>query len=372
MTIAVHIHFSNDKKDPKINFNYRCFTIIAATYPEHQFIFFFDTPFNVSLITQKNIQPVLLAPQIKNRLLGYYWYNFKLPALLNKFNADLFVSNGINGSFRSNVKQCIILQDLSFLNKGNLFSSSDARYFKKFFKKIISKVSYIALSNDHNRAVLSNLFPETKELNHVIGFAANDPDKTFDFDEKENIKSRYTKGKEYFLSYITDGSLTNTTILLKAFSTFKKRQLSNMQLVLVIFTHQKESPLKDLSSYKYRDDVKLLFAENDDQLAEITAAAYAAIYLPAFEYMDDIGIATLKNNIPLIISKNDFNKSLYVDAAIYTTMDEKNIAENMMQLYKNEHTRNEQIQKGKELTTICTWENTAFNLWKAIQEATEK
>ena len=370
MTIAVHIHLSDDKNYP--DFNYRCITILAATYPEHNFVFIFDTPFDPSLFSQKNITPVLLTPQIRNRLLGHYWYNYKIPGLLKKYNAALFVSNGINCSLRTTIKQCLILPDLSFLQKENIFSRNDVRYINKFYKKFISTAACIAVCNEHTRVLLSNLFPATAKKSHNIGYPVNDPVKSFDDDEMKNTRSRYTEGKEYFLCYVTDASLSNTTVLLKAFSAFKKRQLSNMQLVLLFSTTHKENPVKDFALYKYRDEVKVMFPDTEDLLVQITSAAYAAIYLPAIELMDDKGIITLKNNIPLIIAKNDFNKSLYGDAALFTTVDEKNIAENMMLLYKDEHTRNELMNKGKFLAKAFTWDNTAFNLWKAILETTEQ
>ncbi len=372
MTIAVHINFSDEKNKPKINFNYRCFTILAATHPEHQFIFIFDSPFDRSLISQKNIKPVIVAPQIKNRLLGHYWYNFKLPGVLKKNNADFLVTNGIYCSIRTTVKQCILLPDLSFLQKENIFSRNDRRYLKKFFKKFISTASCIAVCNDQVSNLLSILYPDTIKKIFKISYPANDPVKSFVDSEMINTRNRYTEGKEYFLCYVTDASLSNTTTLLKAFSAFKKRQLSNMQLVLLFSTPFKENPVKDFALYKYRNEVKEIFPDNDELLSEITSAAYAAIYLPAIELMEDIGIVTLKNNIPLIISKSDFNKSLFQNAALYTTIDEKNIAENMMLLYKDEHTRYELITKGKELAKTISWENTAFNLWEAIQKTTEQ
>lgn len=369
MTIAVHINLSGDKNYP--NFNYRCFTIIAALYPEHNFVFIFDSPFNPSIFSQKNIKPVLLVPKIKNRLLGHYWYNFKLPGLLKKYNVDLFVSNGLNCSIRSAVKQIIIVPDLSFLQKGNNFSVNDTRYLHKFFKKFVSTAACLAVCNDQTRVILPDLFEGKVKNIHTIGYPVNELAKVFNDNEKNDTRSSYTDGKEYFLYYVNDHSLKNTTLLLKAFSAFKKRQLSNMQLVLFFSANVKENPVKDFSLYKYRNEVKEIYRGHDDLLAQIISASYAAIYLPSIENMDGIGLVTLKNNIPLITSKNDFNKSLYRDAVLYTSLDDKNIAENMMMLYKDEHMRYDLINKGNQLTTTLSWENTASNLWKAVLETTE-
>jgi hypothetical protein len=198
MTIAVHIRFSDTKDDLNKNFNYQCFSILAGKYPEHHFIFIFDKPFPPLLITLKNITPVLLSPQIKNRLLGHYWYNFKLPALLNKYHAGLFISDGINSSLRTPVKQCMILQDLSFLQKENLFTRSDTGHLKKYFKKFVAKTSYIAVTNHATSVALEGSIPGTKDKIHIVGYGLPDAVKNTGYNELQATRDKYSEGKEYF------------------------------------------------------------------------------------------------------------------------------------------------------------------------------
>lgn len=370
MTIAVHISFSDSKVDLSKNFNYRCFTILAEKYPEHHFLFIFDKPFVPGLIKHKNITPVLLLPQIKNRLLGHYWYNFKIPSLLKKYQVDLFISNGINSCIRTSVKQCLVLEDLAFLTNENVTPRRDSGYIKKYFKKFLTKAAYIALTNQATSITLARIFPQVKNKTHVIGYGLNGPAENTGYKEMKDTRDHYAAGKEFFISFITDASVSNTTMLLKAFSAFKKRQLSNMQLVLAFASpHKIETTVKDFANYKYRNEVKIIYIQDDELLAEITSAAYAAIYLPALAIMEDSGLMAIKNNIPLITSSNEFCKSLYNDAALYAKIDENNLAEKMMLIYKNENLRNDLINIGKMVGSIYSWNNTAANLWQVLQDA---
>jgi hypothetical protein len=372
MNIAVHISFSEPNDHPTKNFNYRCFSVMAEKQPEHRFFFIFDKPFDISLITQKNITPVLLSPVIRNRLLEYYWYNFKIPALLNKINATVFISNAVNCCIRTSVRQCMILQDLSFLQKQKSVDQRDSRYIKKFFKKFVEKTSCIAVSNQHTGLELKKMFPAAIGKSHVIGCGLNDAVKTTDHLEKQQIKIRFAEGKEYFIGLITDVSVTNTTVLLKAFSAFKKRQHSNMQLLLALTCTQKENPVPDFANYKYRNEVKLITAENDQIMSELTSAAYAAIYLPARDITEDIGLMAIKNNSPLITVGNEFCKSLYNDAALYVKTEEKNIAEKMMLIYKNENLREDMVNMGKLVGSYYSWDQTSANLWQVLQSLPEQ
>jgi len=371
MPTAVHISFSENKGDLFQNFNYRCFTILAARHPGHHFIFVFDKPFDQSVIIHDNITAVLLPPQIKNRLLSWYWYNYKIPRLLIRYNADIFISDGNICSLRTAVKQCMILPDLSFLQKENLFSKGELKYLNKYFRRFVAKAECIAVTNQYAGDLLAENFPQTKSKIHPIGYGSNELVKKFNDEEIRLIKEKATEGKEYFLCYITAASAPNTTVLLKAFSAFKKRQLSNMQLVLLLSDSQKENPVKDFDNYKYRHEVKVIASPTTESAAEITAAAYAAVYLPSIKIMEDPGLQALKNNIPLITADNEFCKTIYHDAALYTITAEQNIAAQLMLVYKDENLRNDLINQGRQLSTAFSWHNTASKLWKALTASTQ-
>ena len=44
MTIAVHIAVPEIQNDLSANFNYKCFIILAANFPDNHYIFIFDKP----------------------------------------------------------------------------------------------------------------------------------------------------------------------------------------------------------------------------------------------------------------------------------------------------------------------------------------
>src|SRR5690606_23946751 len=101
-----------------------------------------------------------------------------------------------------------------------------------------------------------------------------------DWDEKDKFLAAFSGGTEYFIAACTALTRQNILSLLKAFSLFKKRQKSGMQLVLVLKEVSIDDCVKDFHLYKYRNDVKLVNYTNDADYAKMLAAAYAAIYLP--------------------------------------------------------------------------------------------
>jgi glycosyltransferase involved in cell wall biosynthesis len=366
MTIAVHIALPDSPGDISTNFNYQCFNILAGKYAEHHFIFIFDRPFPAFLITQKNITPVLAGPQVKNRLLQHYFYNFKIPRLLNKYNADVFVSTDVC-SLRTNVPQCIIIHDLSFLKKENLFDKNDIRYLKRYTRFFLTKAAKIVVLNDHLKTAVAKSYNIEENKIAVADMGIADHFRPLEYQQAELIKDKYTEGKAYFLYFATATSRGNIITLLKAFSIFKKWQKSNMQLLIMFSTANADNTIKDFSSYKYREDVKILSGENTETIAAITASAYAVIHLPSIEISETEGLNVLASTIPLITIDSPFNKSMYKDAALYTDFAEKDIAEKMMLVYKDENVAKDLVNKGKEIASAHQWQNTARQLWQTIE-----
>lgn len=366
MTIAVHINLTDQKNDISTNFNYNYFIILAAKFPSYHFIFIFDKPFAPSIITEKNITAVLSGPQIRNRLLQYYFYNFKIPRLLNKYNAALFVSTDVC-SLRTTVSQCLVIRDLSFLKKKNLFSKADARYLKKYTGYFVKRAERIAVMNPDLKTSMVRSYAVDENKISTLHIGIDDIFKPCGYQKAEKTRNRFTEGKEYFLFFATAAAEINIITILKAFSIFKKWQKSNMQLIILFSKAGMEDSIKELSSYKYRADVKTITAAGRDTTAAIIASAYAAIYLPAIEITEKAGLNSMASEVPLITTNNDFCKNIYKDGALYSSAAEKDLAEKMMLLYKDEQTRHDLVTKGKVIATSHNWQNAAGTLWQIIQ-----
>ncbi|RYY45139.1 MAG: hypothetical protein EOO06_17025 [Chitinophagaceae bacterium] len=139
-----------------------------------------------------------------------------------------------------------------------------------------------------------------------------------------------------------------------------------MQLVLVLKDIGIEESIKDFHLYKYRQDVKLVNFVDDNQCAALFGAAYGCIYLPAVTALDYTGLNALATGTPLISLRMDSTVGMFGEASLYTELEEKEIAEQMMLLYKDEALRKILIGKGTDLTASYSWEEAALRIWECI------
>ena len=364
MTIAVQISsLTGTEINSGENFNYQCFTLLAAKHPGDHFIFIFDSPFDPSLIIHPNITPVLLGPQIKNNLLQHYWYNYKLPKLLSKYNAACFISNSHVCSLRTDAEQVIFINDLS------VFLQKPGRYTKKYAGRFFNTAANIIFSNNWTKEKFNRQYSGQEEKSMIIPPVTDPNYVPLSFNEKELIKNRLTGGAEFFLYFDLDKSVEKTITVLKAFSLFKKWQHSGMQLLISTNDESAEKLKKNLSSYKFREHVKIITEEKD--IAGILPPAYAALFLPVKATIEYNMLLSLKCNAPLILASNELFADFFKDAAAYTEVNEKAVSEKMMLLYKDENRRNLLINNGQSLARPLTRENAASQIWHAINPVME-
>ena len=137
-------------------------------------------------------------------------------------------------------------------------------------------------------------------------------------EEKENVKAKYADGNEYFIYTGEIGSNKNLLNLLKAFSAFKKRQKSNMQLLIAGKPGWKyEEFLENLRLFRFKEEVKLLEYLPLPELVKVTASAYAMVYPSLLEGFGTQPLQAMKSGVPVITSTASAMSEICGDAALY-------------------------------------------------------
>jgi glycosyltransferase involved in cell wall biosynthesis len=349
------------------------FSRIAAQHPEHAFIFIFDRPFDKRFITGDNVKGVVTAPAARHPLLWKWWYDIKIPAVLKRYKADVFVSCDGFCSLATKVPQCLVLHDLSFLHYPSCIKKSHLYYYKRNTPKFLNKARSVATVSNFSKQDIRNRYMIEPEKIDVVFSAARKLFSPLPAEEKDRVKEKYTEGKEYFVYTGAIHPRKNLVNLLKAFSVFKKRQKTNIKLVLAGRLAWKfESFTKSLQSYKFRQDVVMTGYLPEEELAKITGAAYAMVYPSFFEGFGVPVLEAMQSNVPVITSAGSSMEEIAGDAALYSAPDDYTaIAEQMCLLYKDENKRAALIHKGREAAARFNWDDTARLLWNCILKAVQ-
>jgi len=372
MRIAVNTRFLlNDYLEGYGYFVYETFKRITQNHPEHEFIFIFDRPFDQRFIFSSNIIPVIASPPARHPLLWKWWYNVKVPIILKKYKAELFVSADGFCSLSTKVRQCLVVHDLSFLHFPSFIKKSHLVFYKRHTPKFLDKANSVATVSQFSKQDILQHYNISPEKINVVYSAAKQNFQPVSEEVKLQIKENYSVNKEYFLYTGAIHPRKNLLNLLKAFSVFKKRQQSSTKLLVAgRLAWKYDSFIKSLETYKYRDDVVLLNYLEESELVKITASAYAVVYPSLFEGFGVPVLEAMQCEVPVITSEASAMQEIAGDAALYADAENyHDLAEKMMRLYKDESLRNELIQKGKNIARLYSWDRTAVLLWETMQKA---
>lgn len=372
MKIAVNTRFLlPDQMEGYGYFIHETFRRITQSHPEHEFIFIFDRPYHSKFIYAQNITPVVVQPSARHPLLWKFWFDIRIPSVLKKYGVNAFVSPDGFCSLNTTVPQCLVLHDLSFLHFPSFIKKSHLLFYKHYTARFLEKSKSIATVSEFSKKDIIEHYGIDEKKIDVVFSAAKDIFKPLNRQDSEEIKKQYTEGKEFFLHTGAIHPRKNLENLLKAFSVFKKRQQSSMKLVLAgRLAWKYDSLITKLKTYKYRNDVILLDYINEDVLAKITASAYALIYPSFFEGFGVPVLEAFQCEVPVITSSGSSMQEIAGDASLYADPENyTELAEKMMQLYKDELLRTSLIKKASNVVSQYTWDNTSQLLWQTIKKA---
>lgn len=347
---------------------------ITAAHPEHEFLFLFDRAYDSSFIYQKNVTAKVIGPQARHFFAFKFWYDIQLTLAAKKFKANIILSLDGFCSLTTKIPQILAVHDLAYIHHPNFLPARHLWFYKIYQKKFLQKATSIVTVSNYSKQDIVQQFKIAEQKINIISNAARSQFVTIHFEDKEYAKRHYAQGCEYFLFVGGIHPRKNLMQLLKAFSIFKKRQLSSMKLLVAgKLAWKYQDILEKLKTYKYRDEVILLDYIPERELAKVTAAAYALIYPSYFEGFGVPIIEAMQCGVPVACSNTSSMPEVAEDAALYfDPNNEANIAEQMMLLYKNEQLRSNLIGKGFTQAAKYNWNESAKQLWQLIETTARK
>ena len=372
MRIAVHTGILlNDNPEGDGYFMKEVLKRIIKIYPDHEFIIIAGHADAKRFLFGKNVTVVITPKPTRYPLLWKLWYDMKIPALLRKYKADVFIAGDGICSLITKTPQCLIVNDLSFLYFPSFIKRSDLFFLKRYTKRFLQRANSIVTGSEFVKKDILSRYAIKEEKITVVPNAVKGIFYPLNENEKEKVKRKYTGGKNYFVYAGAIHPRKNLINLLKAFSVFKKRQQSDWKLVLAGNVDRNyKSFAENLRTYKYRDDIVMTGRVEEGEIVRLTGSAYAFFYPSFWEGSGVQVLEAMNSHIPVVTSFNSSMQEIAGEAALYINPAEhKDIADKMMLLYKDESLRNSLIEKGKVVAAQYSWEKTADLFWQGILKA---
>lgn len=297
------------------------------------------------------------------------WFDKVIPGIAEKIKADLVLHAGCISSLRMGRPQAVWIPRPPY-GKAAEKEKSFGRLVLKKLSLTQERAAVIFTGSVGMKQTLCQLFPQASRKILVIPPAASGEFRRYTWEEKAWVRESLTAGKEYFLVLGQRVDPADLTDVLKAFSLFKKRQHSGVQLVIsVSHLSRKQEFQEKLKTYKYRQEVQLAIGDAEAEIAKKLSAAYAVIQP---DYHEPGLLQAFRSGAPVISLGEKYPETLCGDAVLYATPGSiESLAEQLKLLYKNEGLKTQLAQKGLDLEPEFSWQKSSGLLWTGLIQAIE-
>ena len=355
-------------------FTYQTLERIVRNHPEHEFIFFFDRPYDPQFVFAPNVTPVVVHPQARHPVLFYLWFEWSIPMMLRKYKADLFLSPDSYMSLSTRVPTCLVIHDLAFEHYPEHFVISHRLYWRHYSPLFAKKAKRIATVSTYSKEDISKHYGIAPDNIDVVYNGAHDEYRPLSIAEREEVKAKYADGCEYFVFAGALHPRKNIVNLLKAFVAFKKRQRTNMKLVIAGRPAWKYDEVEQMKQeMAFKEDVRWVGYMNVDELSRLIGGAYALVYASLFEGFGIPILEALQCDVPAIVSNTSSMPEVAGDAALLVDpSDPEDIALKMHMLYKDEALRKKLVDNARIQVKKFNWDKSAANLWNCMMKCVDK
>lgn len=344
---------------------------ITINHPEHQFIFIFDRPFDQEFIFAENITPVVIGPPTRHPVLWYLWFEYQIPRVLKKYNADLFLSPDGYLSLQTKVPQLAVIHDINFVHRPADLPWLKAKYYNFYFKKFAKIAKRIATVSFYSKEDITRSFKVDYDKIDVVYDGINQIFKPTSPEEQAAVRVKYTDGNPYFLFVGALHPRKNVSGLLRAFDAFKSVNGNKTKLVIVGGEMHKTGDIfETYDNMRFKNDVVFTGRVSTSELHQIFGAAMTLTFVPFFEGFGIPVVEAMSSGVPVICSNTTSIPEVGGSAVLYADPCKiEQITQAMIKIAEDAELRKELIEKGFEQKNKFSWDETARLLWMSAERA---
>ncbi|MDX1652875.1 MAG: glycosyltransferase family 1 protein [Brumimicrobium sp.] len=346
-------------------YTYETISRIVKNHPEHQFVFFFDRPYDESFIFAGNVTPVILNPPARHPILFKIWFNYSVTRALKKYKCDAFISPDGYLSLKTNLPQLAVIHDLNFEHNPDDLPKSALNYLKKYFPKFARKANRICTVSNYSKQDIIDKYDVPSDKIDITYNGVSDIFKPLPEDEQAKIRKQFSEGNRYVLFVGAIHKRKNLQRLIKVFHRIKTETDLPHKLLIVGEPLWKSQKIEITENIK--NSVKFTGHLSPDQLAGLMAAADVFAFVSYFEGFGIPLVEAMRSGTAVLSGNLTALPEVGGDAAHYCNpLDEEDIYQKLMELLTDERLRKKLIEKGLERSKMFSWDQTANDLWNSF------
>jgi glycosyltransferase involved in cell wall biosynthesis len=351
-------------------YTYETVSRIVKNHPEHEFVFFFDRPFDKKFVLAENVTPVVLNPPARHPVLFKIWFDIAVTRALKKYKCEAFISPDGYLSLKTNVPQLAVIHDLNFEHHPEDIPKGALKYLKKYFPKFAHKAKRICTVSEYSKQDIVKTYNVNSNKIDVTYNGVSPVFKPIDQDETVAVQQKFTNGNPYILFVGAIHKRKNLQRLMVAFERLKKETSLPHQL-LIVGEPMWESQQIEIGT-GLKEHVSFTGHLPLEELAKIMAGADVFAFVSYFEGFGIPMVEAMQSGTPVLAGNLTALPEVGSDAVLYCDpMNVDDIYKQLHLLITDKSLQEELKSKGLERAKYFSWNKTANDLWGSFERMME-
>lgn len=375
MRIAINCRFLLPRRMEGIGrFTWEVARRLAAAHPEHEFVWLFDRPFDNFFLENapSNVSARVVHPPARHPVLWYAWFEWALPWVLQRCQADVFLSPDGYCSLRSRIPAVMVTHDLAHLHFPEAIPPLVRRYYDYFVPRYLRRAERVVAVSAFTAQDIAQQYGIAPEKTSIACNGCAPAFRPLSEAEQQAVRAQYAQGAPYFFYIGAMHPRKNVERLVSAFDQFKTRTGAPLKLLLAGRLAWQTGALQQaLEQARHRQDITLLGYVPDEELPLLTGAAFAFAYVSLFEGFGVPVLEAMHCDVPLLCARAAALPEVAGEAALYVDpYKEESIAEGMTALWQDATLRHRLVQAGRLQRRQFSWKRATQVVWDAIAQVT--
>jgi len=371
MKIAVNARFLLPGQLEGIGwYTYEVVSRMVAAHPEDTFYLLFDRPYDERFRFGPNVEMKVVPPPARHPLLWLAWFEWSMPRVLKRLEADVFFSPDNYCSLSAKAPTAMVMHDIAYAHFPKQIPWLSRQYYRHFVPRYLHRADRVLTVSEFTARDLVETLDVSAEKVQVTWNGPRGVFHPLSDAEKQRVRAQYSQGKPYFLYVGAIHPRKNVHRMIRAFDIFKNKTGAPHQLLLAgRWAWQTGAVRSAYENAEYREAIHFLGYLEDDQLPEVLGGAFALTYVSLWEGFGLPVLEALYADVPVIYADATSLPEVAGPAGIgVDPMSETDIATGMLKLVENEELSADLIAKGRHQRGKFSWEQTAENVYAVLRD----
>lgn len=359
MKIAINTRFLLPGRLEGIGrYTYEVCRRLVEEHPEHEYLFLFDRPYDDRFVFSERVKPLSIAPPARHPFLWYAWFEWALPRVLRREQADVFFSPDGYASLRARTPTVLTIHDLAFEHYPEQVPYLVRQYYQYYTPRFCARAQRLLTVSSFTAQDIAQRYGLDAAKIAVCGNGGRAGFQPLAEAGKQQARQRYSQGLPYFLYLGAIHPRKNVHRLIAAFTRFKASSGSNAQLLIGGRMAWQSGPVEQAYEQSAaKSSIQFLGFVPDEDLPSLLGGALAFVYPSLFEGFGLPILEAMQAEVPVITSNTSSMPEVAGPAALLVEpSDEAALASAMQRMAGEPQLRSRLVALGREQRQRFSWE----------------